>query len=355
MKKIMCIAVIIGLAANVASAISTIKNKAQKIKSIKLEKELTLGETPGANDPLFQSIRSFRVDEEGNIYVLDMRALKLLKFDRTGKKVYSIGRKGQGPGEFMAPSGIELGKDNSILIFDVANRRLSYFTRANGDLLKEISTAKWPRLFRVSDDSQGNFYGYMVVYEQDKTKRVICKFSSELDLVKEIHEINDKALSNEIQVIATNLLFRVLNNDGLLVANNQEYIFYEYNTAGDLVRTIQNDYRPVRITEADKKRELKARFEGAPAPKDQVFVFPDNYPPIEHMITDNRGNIYIRRYELDKAGNAYYEAFNRDAKPLGKFSLPSSVFCVVDNRMYSLESDQSGLNQICCYKFAINK
>jgi len=350
-KSAIAVAVLAFLATGYSQ--SLVRNKEQRIASIKLEKELTLGDNSETKEPLFQSIRSLRVDDKGNIYVLDVRAAKLTKFGNDGKVIYSVGRKGQGPGEFMIPSGIELTKDNSVLIFDLGNQRVIFLSAATGELLEEKSTARWPRLFRVDVDTQGFFYGYMVVYEEEKTKRVIYKFSPDFELIKEIYKLDDQLPGKEIRVFSPNLLFRLLDNDGLLIANSQEYTFYEYSTAGDLIRTIQNDYRPVPITEADKERELKARSEGAPAASERLFVFPDSYPPIEQMITDNKDNIFIRRYQTNKAGNTYYEAFNKEGKPLGKFPLPFPVICIVDDRMYSLESDQAGFNQICRYKFRI--
>jgi hypothetical protein len=106
MKKIAPGAVIllVGAAWIAGAAQPVLKNKRPRPVSIKLEKELTLGEGANAKEPLFQSVRSFRVDGRGNIYVLDSRAPKLIKFGSDGAIVFSIGRKGQGPGEFMASS-----------------------------------------------------------------------------------------------------------------------------------------------------------------------------------------------------------------------------------------------------------
>lgn len=331
------------------------KNKKQRMVSIRLEKELTLGELPDRKEPLFQSIRSFRVDEKGNIYVLDSRAPKLIKFGPDGQLLFSVGRKGQGPGEFMVPSGIELGKDNTILVYDLGNKRIAYFSSATGELVEEKSTAKWPRFIRIDDDSQGFFYGYQTLYEPGKTVRVISKLSPELTLVKEVFCLEDKPLGKEVEIFRPRLLYRVLEDDRLLAANSNVYTLYWYSSEGILARTVNNAYERVPITVADKGREIEAFTEGAPAPKDQVFVFPDNYPPIDHMITDNKDNLFIRRYQVDEAGNHYYEMFSKEGKPLGKFALGFTISCIVDDKMYSLESDQRGFNQICRYKFKIAK
>lgn len=320
---------------------------------IELVKELTLGERPRGAEPLFQSIRSFRVDKKGNIYVLDSSAPKILKFDDAGNLLFSIGRKGQGPGELMAPSVIELGKNGSILVYDVGNLRLTYFSANTGDRIAEISTAKQPRIFRIDDDSHGNLYAYQVLYDQDKEIRLISKFSPALELIKEFFRVEYRARENEIQVISPRLFFRVLNNDDLLVASSDAFKFYRYDSTGELVKTVLNDYRPVTITAADRERDIKNMLEGRPIPGNEVFVFPDHYPPMEHLITDENDNIFIRHYGVDEAGCHLYEAFNKDGAPLGKFSLAFTIFDVNGDRIYSLETDEDGFNRICRYRFKI--
>lgn len=331
------------------------RNKKARMVAVKLEKEFALGERSDGKEALFQSVRSFRVDNKGNIYVLDYKAPKLLKISDSGELIFSVGRKGQGPGEFMAPSRIELGKNNSILIYDVGNRRLTHFSAVTGELLAEKSTAKWPRLISIDEDSKGFFYGYQTLYEPRNTVRVISKFSPELDLVKEVFRLEVKPLGKEVEIFSPRLLFRVLEDDRLLAANSAVYDFYWYSPEGNLVRTVNNTYERIPITEADKKREIEVFTEGAPAPRDQVFVFPDNYPPIDSMITDDKDNIFVRRYENDKAGNHIYEAFNKEGESLGKFPLGFTVFCIVGDRMYSLEADEGGFDCICRYRYKIIK
>jgi hypothetical protein len=357
MKKTVSVAVTLAVVGILTGASQPVlKNKKLRNISIKLEKELTLGENPGGQTALFQSIRSFRVDALGNIYVLDMRAPKLIKFDSRGNVIFTIGRKGQGPGEFMVPTMMELGKNNSILVYDLGNRRLSYFSAETGGLLEEKSTARVGRLFRVDDDSQGFFYGYQILYEPGKKVLVISKFSPSLEPIKDILRVEYNNLENEVKPYAPSLLFRVLSDDGLLVANDGEYKFYWHDAKGSLMRTALTDYRPVTFTSADKERYLKAFTEdGGPPPKDQVFVFPDKYPPIEHMITDDHDNIFVRTYDADKEGRHYYEAFSKNGKPLGRFPLSFNVSCVVGNKMYSLERDENGFDQICRYRYKIVK
>ena len=48
------------------------------------------------------------VDRSGNVYVSDFSATKIWVFDANGRSMAGTGRKGQGPGEFQAPTGIAI-------------------------------------------------------------------------------------------------------------------------------------------------------------------------------------------------------------------------------------------------------
>ena len=50
------------------------------------------------------------VDHDGNIYVLDSANTRIQKFGPDGKYQATIGRKGQGPGEFLMPDAIAFDK-----------------------------------------------------------------------------------------------------------------------------------------------------------------------------------------------------------------------------------------------------
>ena len=70
------------------------------IKKVALEEVLSIG---GLDDEALFQWTGVASDAEGFIYVLDAMDYSLKKFDPRGKLVKKTGRKGQGPGEFIAP------------------------------------------------------------------------------------------------------------------------------------------------------------------------------------------------------------------------------------------------------------
>jgi hypothetical protein len=75
---------------------------------VKLEEVVTIGTLE--DDLLFQWA-GVAVDEDGNIYVTDALDYTVKKFDQEGRLLHKAGRKGQGPGEFLAPRFIDCTQD----------------------------------------------------------------------------------------------------------------------------------------------------------------------------------------------------------------------------------------------------
>lgn len=51
----------------------------------------------------FGRVWDVKADDQGNIFVLDSGNQRIPEFDGTGKYLRTIGRQGQGPGEFQSP------------------------------------------------------------------------------------------------------------------------------------------------------------------------------------------------------------------------------------------------------------
>jgi len=78
-----------------------------------LEEDLSIGSEENENF-LFYRAWNIAVDKEGNIYVSDGGNHRIQKFDSDGNHLQTIGRKGQGPGEFESPSNLFLDFEGNI-------------------------------------------------------------------------------------------------------------------------------------------------------------------------------------------------------------------------------------------------
>ena len=100
----------------------------------------------GENDYFYQP-SDIEVDlKRSLIYIADSGNHRILVFDFKGKFVKAIGNEGQGPGEFIKPTGICVLKESGIAIADYNNRRIQIFSES-GDYVRMII----PKSNRVAD------------------------------------------------------------------------------------------------------------------------------------------------------------------------------------------------------------
>lgn len=102
-----------------------------------LERELVIGRTEGAGADVFASVSALAVDGAGNIYVLDRQTNDLRIFDSTGAHVRSVGRAGEGPGEYRAANGLAWISVDSLVVVDQRGNRYSVLDR-NGDHVRSV-------------------------------------------------------------------------------------------------------------------------------------------------------------------------------------------------------------------------
>lgn len=82
----------------------------------------------GTDDYFFGSIRDVDVTASGHVVVVDADAshLKLLRPD--GTLLDTLGRRGQGPGEFQGPTSVDVARGDSVYVFDNRVDRLTVYT-----------------------------------------------------------------------------------------------------------------------------------------------------------------------------------------------------------------------------------
>jgi hypothetical protein len=103
--------------------------------------DLQIGTRTGDTTETFSDLADIEVDAAGRIYLLDRQAQCVRVFSPGGMYVRTIGRRGQGPGEFHGATGMTLDATGRLWVLNQGNLRYSVFDSA-GSLV-----AEWPRRF----------------------------------------------------------------------------------------------------------------------------------------------------------------------------------------------------------------
>ena len=77
-----------------------------------------IGEMVGSKEEMFGEIVDIEKDSRGRILVLDRDNAEIRVFDSTGAYLFSVGARGEGPGEFVRPEWMALDENDTLFVAD---------------------------------------------------------------------------------------------------------------------------------------------------------------------------------------------------------------------------------------------
>jgi len=328
------------------NGVTVVKNPKEPIHAediFSLEEELSIGEVEGREEYMFAGIRSMVVDDAGRIYVLDRKDPHLRVFDRNGAYIKTIGRKGQGPGEFTIPLSISITRQNELIVDDLRSR-LAFFS-LEGEFKKNIQVATIG-LLGIDIDSEGNLYGINIVREEENPRYELKKFDSELNY---LHSLGSSPLPSAsrdgFNPFGGIISFRIDNHDQVICGYPENYEINIFDKKGNLKRKIIKDYDPVEITE----EEIKETTEGMP-PEIKVSI-PKYHSAYEWFTADEGGRIFVMTNERVEEGEGYYyDVFDPEGKFIAKIPLKIRPYTFKNKKLYTVEQDEEGYLFVKRYK-----
>jgi hypothetical protein len=274
---------------------------------------------------------------------LDSKEACIKVFDKEGNLVRTFGKKGEGPCEMQRPQRMHLVADKELQIYDMSNARLSYYS-IDGQCLREISTGKY-LLTRTMADSKGNILATSVLLG-DTMVHELKKYDSDLNPLLTVTTVEEKRDLSSMDPTSTLLIFRLLANDHIVWAYSSKYEFFVVTPDGETIRKVVKDYKPVKITEAEKKEMIEDIFGDRGIPSGLKLKFPKNYNPFYYFICDDEGGIYVQTYEEDKNGWRYWDVFNPEGHFVARFLIPEEEYPYVvrGGKLYSyIRENEDGI------------
>lgn len=146
---------------------SGVEQRATEPVEVVARLELVLGET--GDSVIFGDARDVAVDAAGRIYVTDGQAASVRVFDTSGVLIRSLGRLGDGPGEFDVPQGVEFGPDGNAYVYDGDGARINAFDTSGAVALsRRIPVSSYGFVWRGGIDSAGRIVDEQV-FRRDTT------------------------------------------------------------------------------------------------------------------------------------------------------------------------------------------
>lgn len=346
-----------------AAALLTTPLAAQRADTVKLALlwSVTEGEHETA-DSLGQ-LSGIAMDANGIVYVSDRTENKLWVFDSRGRSMPGIGRRGQGPGEYQAPTGIAIGPDGKLYVRDQGNvtrlgadpttRRLSrYETRYFGGAMND-----WMSTLASRFDAQGRLH-YPSFNSGDRSQRMgqWWIFSVAGERVDSIAvpvvegaapgwaSVRLSASGGRILPGLNHVPFHglprwdVTPRGTVLYTSGQEYLIREVDRSGRVLREFRRTEAPIRIPASERRDSLaalrqrldsistipRAQISGVP---DEVWALrlPETYPPIIDVFAAPDGFVWVRRWVPNGHRRTVFDVFEADGRFKTVVELPAYV------------------------------
>ena len=355
----------------VENGVKVIKNPGEPLYGeivFELEEDLSIGREDDDNY-YFYGIVMVAVDSEDNIFVLDRENCRIQKYDKNGEYLQTIGRQGQGPGEFQAPQFLRrLHVDSLDTLYVLESGRIHAFdTKGN---FKKVITLNMNIFLLIGIDDGGNILAQANSRKQEEITRDIIFISSEEKRIKTIASypfplppmIRGKiALGNPY---APRLFSCPLSKGRGIYGYSQEYRLFVINSSGEAEFIIEKESPQLPITKKVKDmlvdrymENQRRRKNGTMLSKSEVekgYVFPENKPFYTRIYCDEKDRIYVLRFKspFEKEKSEIYDVFNKEGYYLHKVTMPSiPIHAIKNGRIYSVRFDNdTGVARIIRYK-----
>ncbi len=326
-------------------------------KKITFEEDLSIGGEDEKGKIILFRPQRFIVDQNENIYIIDIQDQVIKVFDPNGKYLRTIGRKGEGPGEFKSIQYQAFLPDGRLLVMDYSAHRSSFFD-SSGNFIESYQWRK--RLAQLHFVTNSSYIVNEYTYEEDMPSEgrklwikeynfegnEICSFGEFVESkIKEVSEGNRSVMMG-VPHSPKSIFAADQNRQFLYHFLNNNYIIEMYDKSGKVFRKIDRPYDALPFTSKDadefrtpyeKSRNelLKKLVKEMPMPKLKTIT--------PYMLVDDLGNLWVETYEKKEEEDriiTVYDIFNKDGYYEAKVWLDKRPSLFVKGKMYQMETEK---------------
>jgi hypothetical protein len=290
---------------------------------LQLTEELRITDTQG--DFYFKSPDNIKTAPDGSIFVLDEE--QFLKFDKRGKFIKNLFKKGQGPGEFER-IGNYLFSNHEIIVLQGRPNKIVKLDML-GELINEIRPEEAvSKLITCFEDEYIMARSSFPKLEKVGAEPEIIDIKWNLRLVTENGKVENTNLDFPVKWYAQRLKNAIIANfivdftakpfmdKFLVIYHTQEYMLKLLNLESQkIVRTFTREYKKVK-QKPDKTGRVEVR------PQGYTLVPPVDYlNDVQKLFIQNK-TIWAMTSTVDKEKGILVDVFNLRGEYLDNFYLP---------------------------------
>ncbi|MFC1559315.1 hypothetical protein ACFL39_01860 [Gemmatimonadota bacterium] len=305
---------------------------------VSLDTLFIAGGSDASNDDLIyrgylQYMPFMDVDESGNIWILNTGAGRLDVYAGDGSKISSFGRKGNGPGEFERPYGLNASKDVA-WTWDGENQQLCQWDLDLGLLQTTRTEIGLSSLWHLTVGPDGQLW-FLRAMPKDEGDTEIP--------VNLIEVLPDGTTSTQMELVAPGLLLPTYSGFTYMPVITSAF-------SGELVIAPTFEYELVNVSRVDRDSwkypsyNLPYRKIGGFSIGGEHYDLPplSHYPDIFQLIPVNSNELWIRTYIESESDYIRYDRVGNDGVQLGSYWLPRTWWKIriIEETLYVLDSNR---------------
>lgn len=316
------------------------------------------------------------LDDEKSIIVCDYKANNLKKFDASGKYLGTIGRPGQGPGEFSGP--VELKFSNGKLyVREGMNSRVTILSPA-GEFIKSVridpQKGSWQIMRSLPD---GRFIVQKQIVHRENVNApqdlILDLYSKDIEYIRTIYQhkvrldkyVIEPRYTNMPIPFAPSVYWDIDSKGKIILGCSEKYEIECYDPDKGKISTIIHTYAPVEVTSIDKEHFFESitvmgfsgqggrtSKRGASASITENTDFPKAFPPYRALRVDPEDNIWVVLWRSQaQKERSVFDAFEADGTYINRVSIennepvPFRPFWLPDG-FWSIKTSNEGDYQI---------
>ncbi|MFO7734178.1 MAG: 6-bladed beta-propeller [Candidatus Aminicenantes bacterium] len=324
-----------------------------------LEEELVIGGEGAGAESVLNRPQSLQVDADGNIYVLDWGDVDIKVFAPDGRRLRTVGRKGQGPGEFDTPADFALSADGRIFLLSGRQHRLSVLD-GSGTYLSSFAVDGFCSGLAV-DRSNRVYYSQMLtpdvggvggeyqlsqnriaLFRTDEKGTDTTKLGEYLDItmLRKVTKLGEGVSSQSMssrEAYRTSWL--VGPDDRVYIGYNKDYRLDVYDPEWNLLFRFGREFTPL--------RHPAYKPDGA---------HPEFYPAFSdwRKFFDDEGNLWLQQYVEEGVEEFVFDVFTPEGIYLKQVRAPQNLFLVRGDLAYSIVRAEDEFLVVKRFRFILN-
>lgn len=337
--------------------IKTVKNPAfpkDGVFRYNFAEEFSIGEGDEHTEIVLNRPIDLHLDSQGLIYVMDWGDTNIQVFDQSGNRVRTIGKKGQGPGEFDTPADFKIEQNNRIVLLDSRQHRISILDTdgsyvlgfriegycfeldvdSNSRIYLSALDFPEPKIFNVSQliEIHKTIFRFD---ENGKNRFDFGKHRAEKQLRKVTQTSRGPSITSLTSRAAYTTVWMISPDQRIFIGYNQDYLISVYDLDHNLLFKFGREFTPIKHPEYSSD---KAHPEYYPAFYSRYFFF------------DDEENLWLRQYTEEDTEFSTYDIFSPEGIYLKQVHVPHHIYELWKGKAYTIVRTEDDFPVVKCFQ-----